>query len=62
MNLQILELTTIPEMLLQIETMRFLYPNLSLEKYEAYLSEMVPRNYIQIGVFEGETCVGITGC
>ncbi|MCD0464335.1 GNAT family N-acetyltransferase [Flavobacterium sp. ENC] len=62
MNLQIQELRTIPEMLLQIETMRFLYPNLSVEKYEAYLSEMVPHNYIQIGVFEGETCVGITGC
>lgn len=62
MNLQIQELATIPEMLLQIETMRFLYPNLSVEKYEAYLSEMVPHNYIQIGVFEGETCIGITGC
>lgn len=62
MNLQIQELVTIPEMLLQIETMRFLYSNLSVEKYEAYLSEMVPHNYIQIGVFEGEICVGITGC
>ncbi|MRX39328.1 GNAT family N-acetyltransferase [Flavobacterium sp. LC2016-23] len=62
MNLQIQELVTIPEMLLQIETMRFLYPNLSVEKYEAYLSEMVPHNYMQIGVFEGEICVGITGC
>lgn len=62
MKLQIQELTTIPEMLAQIETMRFLYPNLTIEKYEAYLSEMVPRNYIQIGVFEEEHCVGITGC
>ncbi|TCN61156.1 GNAT family N-acetyltransferase [Flavobacterium circumlabens] len=62
MNLHIQELVTVPEMLLQIETMRFLYPNLSVEKYEAYLSEMVPHNYIQIGVFEGESCVGITGC
>lgn len=62
MNLQIQELSTIAEMLLQIDTMRFLYPNLSVEKYEAYLSEMVPHNYTQIGVFEGETCVGITGC
>ncbi|QSB27294.1 GNAT family N-acetyltransferase [Flavobacterium sp. CLA17] len=62
MNLHIQELATVPEMLMQIETMRFLYPNLSVEKYEAYLAEMVPHNYIQIGVFEGESCVGITGC
>ena len=51
MKLQIKELTTIDEMLDQIATMRFLYPNLSIEKYESYLSEMVPHNYIQIAVF-----------
>ena len=56
------ELTTIPEMLTQIETMKFLYPNLSIEKYESYLSEMVPHNYTQIAVFENETCLGLTGC
>ncbi|PAM92720.1 GNAT family N-acetyltransferase [Flavobacterium sp. IR1] len=62
MKLQIKNLTTIEEMVEQIETMRFLYPNLSEEKYRNYLSEMVPHNYSQIGVFEDETCVGITGC
>lgn len=56
------ELTTIPEMLAQIETIKFLYPNLSIEKYESYLSEMVPHNYTQIAVFENETCLGLTGC
>ena len=54
MELKIKELTTIQEMLEQIDTIRFLYPNLSLEKYENYLSQMVPHNYIQIGVFENE--------
>ncbi|WP_456313741.1 GNAT family N-acetyltransferase [Pseudomonas shirazensis] len=62
MELKIKELTTIQEMLEQIDTIRFLYPNLSLEKYENYLSQMVPHNYIQIGVFENESCLGITGC
>jgi len=62
MELKIKELTTIQEMLEQIDTIRFLYPNLSLEKYENYLSQMVPYNYIQIGVFENESCLGITGC
>ena len=62
MKLQVKELTTIQAMVDQIETMRFLYPNLSIEKYQDYLSEMVPHNYIQIAVFEGDSCLGITGC
>jgi GNAT superfamily N-acetyltransferase len=62
MNLQVKELTTITAMLTQIEIMRFLYPNLSVEKYQAYLAEMVPHNYIQIGIFDDEICLGITGC
>jgi len=62
MKLQIKELTTIEEMVAQIGTVRFLYPNLTVEKYEDYLSEMVPHNYIQIGVFENGICLGITGC
>jgi len=62
MKLQIKELTTISEMLEQIETMRFLYPKISIEQYEEFLSQMVPHNYIQIGVFENENCLGITGC
>ena len=62
MALQIRELTTIEEMVAQINTIRFLYPNISLEKYEVFLSEMLPHNYIQIAVFEEETCLGLTGC
>ncbi|MEO7977605.1 GNAT family N-acetyltransferase [Flavobacterium sp.] len=62
MGLTIKELTKIEEMLAQIEIMQFLYPKLSLEKYRAYLLEMIPHNYTQIVVFENEICVGITGC
>lgn len=62
MEFTIKELTTISEMLAQIETIRFLYPNISVEKYEAYLSQMVPHNYTQIGVFDEQQCLGITGC
>lgn len=62
MTLQTRELTTIDEMLSQIDTMRFLYPNITLEKYQSFLSEMVPHNYTQIAVFENEVCLGITGC
>ena len=62
MALQIKELTTIDEMAAQINTIRFLYPNISLEKYKAFLSEMLPHNYIQIAVFEDDICLGLTGC
>jgi GNAT superfamily N-acetyltransferase len=62
MALQIKELTTIEEMVAQISTIQFLYPNISLEKYQSFLSEMVPHNYIQIAIFEDEICLGLTGC
>jgi GNAT superfamily N-acetyltransferase len=55
------ELTTIPEILSQIEMIQFLYPNMTLEKYKSYISEMQPHNYTQIAVFDGDKCVGLTG-
>lgn len=60
--MELRELTTIQGMLDQIETIRFLYPNISIEKYKSFLSEMVSHNYTQIAVFENEVCLGITGC
>ena len=59
--MRITELTTIPEMLAQINVMMHLYPKLTIEKYESYLQEMIPHNYKQAAVFEGAICVGITG-
>jgi GNAT superfamily N-acetyltransferase len=56
------ELNTLEQMLDQIDTIRFLYPNMTLQKYKAFLSEMIPHNYTQIAVFENETCLGLTGC
>lgn len=62
MTLQTCELTTIDEMLTQIDTIRFLYPKITLEKYKSFLSDMLPHNYTQIAVFENDVCLGITGC
>jgi len=59
--LEIKELTTVEEMLAQIETMQHLYPKLTLEKYQSYLEEMIPHNYKQVAVFEGNACVGLSG-
>ena len=55
------ELTTIEEMLEQIEIIRHLYPNISEEKYKRYLEAMIPHNYTQIAIFEDQECVGLTG-
>lgn len=62
MKLYVKEISAISEMLDQIDTIRFLYPNITIEKYESYLLEMIPHNYTQIGVFENDVCLGITGC
>ncbi len=59
--MKILELTTVPEMLAQIDVMQHLYPNLTPEKYEFYLQEMTLHNYKQVAVFENEVCVGLSG-
>jgi GNAT superfamily N-acetyltransferase len=59
--LKTVELTTIQEMLAQIEIIRHLYPQISDEKYKSYLEAMVPHNYTQVVVFDGEECVGLTG-
>jgi GNAT superfamily N-acetyltransferase len=61
MPLIIKELTTIDEMLANIEVMRFLYSTFTLEKYESYLVEMIPHNYKQVAVFENEICVAVSG-
>jgi GNAT superfamily N-acetyltransferase len=61
MSLLIKELTTIDEMLANIEVMRFLYPTFTIEKYESYLVEMIPHNYKQVAVFENEICVAVSG-
>jgi GNAT superfamily N-acetyltransferase len=61
MPLIIKELTTIEEMLANIEVMRFLYPTFTIEKYESYLVEMIPHNYKQVAVFENEICVAVSG-
>jgi GNAT superfamily N-acetyltransferase len=54
-------LTTVQEMLSQIETIQFLYPKMTMEKYKGFLSDMIPKDYKQIAVFDKDTCVGLSG-
>lgn len=59
--MQTKELTTIQEMLSQFEIITHLYPNITPEKYESYLLEMIPHNYKQLAIFEHDICIALTG-
>jgi len=59
--MEILQLETVSEMAAQIEMIHFLYPNMTLETYESYLSTMLPNGYKQVAIFENKQCVGLSG-
>ena len=55
------ELLTLEEMLIQFPLLQQLQPKLKLEEYKTMLPEMIRYGYIQVGVFENEKCIGISG-
>ena len=55
------ELNGLNEMLRHLTVLNDLYPNLTEEEYKADLQEMLPHNYGQVAVFDGEECLGISG-
>ena len=59
--MQAKELHSIKEMLSNFDVIQFLYPNITVDKYESHLKQMIPHNYAQLAVYEGEVCVGLTG-
>lgn len=59
--MQLKELTTLEEMLEQLDTIHYLYPKMNEEKYSNYLKQMIPHNYKQLIVLHGDKVAGITG-
>jgi ribosomal protein S18 acetylase RimI-like enzyme len=59
--MEIRQLETVSEMVAQIEMIHFLYPNMTVETYESYLSTMLPNGYKQVAIFENKQCVGLSG-
>ena len=59
--MELKELTTLQEMLSQIEIIKFLYPTITVERYQSFLQDMITKNYKQVAVFQNEICVGLTG-
>jgi GNAT superfamily N-acetyltransferase len=60
-TMEVRELLTLEEMTPHLALIQQLYPKLDLDKYSDYLSQMIPRNYRQIAVFDQGECIGLTG-
>lgn len=58
---QLIELTTIDEMMEQFPLIQQLYPDYSTEKYHNLLSAMLPNNYKQLIVVANGITIGLAG-
>ena len=58
---QLIELTTIDEMMEQFSLIQQLYPDYSTEKYHDLLSAMLPNNYKQLIVEENGITIALAG-
>lgn len=59
--MEIKELKTKEEMLMHLEVLQALYPNLNADEYDQELTFMLQHNYGQVAVFDDQKCVGISG-
>ena len=55
------ELIDKEEMLKNLSVLQDLYPSLTSSEYSSELDLMLPHNYGQVGVFEGDICLGLSG-
>ena len=58
---QLIELTTIDEMMEQFSLIQQLYPDYSTEKYHDLLNAMLPNNYKQLIVVENGITIALAG-
>ena len=61
MNLKVKKLNNKEEMLACHHVIAEMYPSLDVVTYNKELDKMLPHNYFQIGVFEEDECIGISG-
>ncbi|MEJ6777547.1 MAG: GNAT family N-acetyltransferase [Crocinitomicaceae bacterium] len=59
--MEIRELESKEEMLDNYTILTEVYPSLTLEQYSKELDDMLAHNYGQIGIYNGDNCLGITG-
>jgi len=59
--MELREVKTKEEMLENFELIQEVYPSITLEEYSKELDVMLPHNYGQVAIYDGETCAGMTG-
>ncbi len=59
--MELKELISKEEMLQNFDLIREMYPSITLEEYSNELDIMLPHNYGQVAIYDGETCAGLTG-
>lgn len=59
--MELRELKTKEEMLENFELILEMYPTITLEQYSTELDVMLPHNYGQVAIYDGDTCAGMTG-
>ncbi|MBC3540709.1 GNAT family N-acetyltransferase [Rufibacter sediminis] len=60
-SLQIREIEELAEMVRQFPLIQHLNPTMEPARYEELLRQMVPQQYRMVGVFDGDTCLGLSG-
>lgn len=59
--MKIQELASKDEMLKCFDLLKEVYPSMTIEEYDRELDVMLPHNYGQVVVMDGETIAGLTG-
>lgn len=62
MNFTIRKLATVDEMLGSLNFIQELTPDVTSLQYRQMLQDMVPHNYFQVGVYEGQKLIAVSGC
>lgn len=60
-NFEIRKLTSIEDMLINFSLISLLTPSLTIEKYQEYLSQMIPHNYFQVVFIMQNEIVAVSG-
>lgn len=59
--MELKELKTKEQMLQNFDLIKEMYPSITLNQYSNELDIMLPHNYGQVAIFDGDNCAGLTG-
>lgn len=60
-NLLFKELHSVEEMVEYLELIKEMYPDMTLEKYTAYLTDMIQNSYYQVVMLDGDEPIALSG-